>query len=599
MAKIRLTSTGGSSSGGKIRLFTDEQRKQFADAAARAAAPAPAPVATTPPPGTTPPRPPVVATAPLQTKKISLNPATLTTPTTPIVQQPRPAVETNTLPGQVSEFAKSTARVLPREVTSLYAGAAGTDQITPTSRTGKILLGNKPVTAPSKGVAAEYLKSKGVNPVLASIIQGALTTTDVAAQVIPFARSVVEIAKIPGIVRSTKDLIALNTLRDLTTTTAEKTGATATDTGVVTKVLNQGKEVLPQAIEATKPTEPAPLPKAIAAEPKTAATEPSPGSLSVHNAPEGTIAKAATKPQAVTTASEIEQQRNHLEDLKTQRTVAEQNMAGHDIAAIQRQIAANDRLKTGSDVTKIKGLDLVAQSLRDSTGKDLTLNDTVDYIRNLPTKADIATQEKHIASLLPKENVPDTVTTPKIVKVPAHQLPVGSGEEKLSRLEARIKGKLNAITPEDRVGLTTYSQSNNDVEIAKAANFAMNHEDQALAVLRGEQDAPEGMLHNGIGIAMHEKAAMEAAAGKTDLALKLTSIKSTRFGQEVQILRNMHPYDAVENMQKVRNVRIEAAGGEAKVVAATKKGVAEATAAVQKAAPKADELKSFIESIRC
>lgn len=145
---------------------------------------------------------------------------------------------------------------------------------------------------------------------------------------------------------------------------------------------------------------------------------------------------------------------------------------------------------------------------------------------------------------------------PKEVAVPQQQLPVGEGKEKVSRLEGRMKEDLNNTSPEtiEKIGSVKFNQMNNKKQIQKAAEYAVNNPDEALQVIKGEKEAPKGILDNAIYVAMQNM-----AKGDVNLARKLTSLKSTRFGQEIEILKEIDPDSPVKIMDEIINIREEAA----------------------------------------
>ena len=140
----------------------------------------------------------------------------------------------------------------------------------------------------------------------------------------------------------------------------------------------------------------------------------------------------------------------------------------------------------------------------------------------------------------------------KIVSVPRQQLPVGEGAEKLSRLEARITKSLDNA-PDEVKNLSTYQQMTKKDQIASAVKYVNENPDEALAVLRGEKEAPKGLLNNSIYVAMQN-----ASEGNVELARRLASLSSTRFGQELSILTEIDPNSPVKAMSDIVKIREEA-----------------------------------------
>ena len=182
----------------------------------------------------------------------------------------------------------------------------------------------------------------------------------------------------------------------------------------------------------------------------------------------------------------------------------------------------------------------------------------------------------------------------KIVKVPKNQLPVGEGKEKLSRLEARVTKSLDKA-PDDVKNLSTFQQMNKKEQIARASAYVIKNPDEALAVLRGEIDAPKGLLNNSIYVAMQN-----LAEGDVALARKLASLSSTKAGQEISILTEINPDSPVKAMTEIVKVREEAFkrryGGKS-VNDVSKKVVSDIQSKVKK--PNKYDWSSFISSIQC
>lgn len=150
---------------------------------------------------------------------------------------------------------------------------------------------------------------------------------------------------------------------------------------------------------------------------------------------------------------------------------------------------------------------------------------------------------------------PKPVLQPKIVSVPREQLPQGVGEEKVSKLEARVQKAVGNIPQEtiDKLGLSTYKELNKKENIRKASEYALNNPEDALKVLKGEIEAPKGILRNAIYVAMQNE-----AIGNVELARKLASITSTRLGQEIGILSEVDPNSPVKLMSDIVKFREKA-----------------------------------------
>lgn len=205
------------------------------------------------------------------------------------------------------------------------------------------------------------------------------------------------------------------------------------------------------------------------------------------------------------------------------------------------------------------------------------------------------TEEKADRGVVEKpQEVP--IVEPKTVEVPRSQLPVGEGREKVSRLEERVTESLQNIPDEvkERLGIK-YQEMNKKEQIQKASEYVINNPEEALKVLSGDKEAPKGILTNAIYVAMQN-----LAKGDVALARKLTSISSTRMGQEISILTEIDPNSPVKLMQEIVKFREEAFKkryGDKSPTETKKKIVKEIQSKVKK--PDKYDWNAFINSIEC
>lgn len=174
-----------------------------------------------------------------------------------------------------------------------------------------------------------------------------------------------------------------------------------------------------------------------------------------------------------------------------------------------------------------------------------------EVLPEVPPEAPVVSKE------LPVTKQPEAVKpSVKTVEVPKEQLPVGTGKEKVSRLEARMKDMLGKLTEEERADLTLYRGVVKETQFAEGAAYVDKvGEDAALAVLEGKGVPPEGLLYSTIDIALRAKATDNA-----ELALKLGTSRATRFGQEISMYRGQneyHPVVAIQDIQLVRQKNLE------------------------------------------
>ena len=166
---------------------------------------------------------------------------------------------------------------------------------------------------------------------------------------------------------------------------------------------------------------------------------------------------------------------------------------------------------------------------------------------------------KSVPETKPKEPVsggaPGGEVTAQVKTVEVPQVPLGEGEKKISKLEARVQGVLQSASQEtiDKLGLSTYNELSKKENIAKATEYVIKNPDDALKVLTGEIETPPGILRNAIYVAMQNK-----AVGDVNLARKIASITSTRLGQEISILTEIDPDSPVKVMKDVINIKEEA-----------------------------------------
>ena len=193
-----------------------------------------------------------------------------------------------------------------------------------------------------------------------------------------------------------------------------------------------------------------------------------------------------------------------------------------------------------------------------------------------------------------------STTKPLIKKVVREQLPVKveEGEIKASRLEARVKDTLNNLseTKIEALGLSNYTEMNKASQIRQATEFVANNPEQAMNVLLGKEQVPKGLLKNSIFVATQKAANVDR-----ELALKLATLESTRFGQEISILTELDEFSAagaVDKLVKIYEKAVLRRTGK-NVKTFTKNNVNKAKKNIEAKAPNKDKWDSFIDSIKC
>jgi len=290
--------------------------------------------------------------------------------------------------------------------------------------------------------------------------------------------------------------------------------------------------------------------------------------------------------------------RKNFEDLtlevEGQSIVAQEQREGlniKDINLLKRIVARSKKFREG-DIETIRAsntgalLNRVIENIQEKN-PEMSESEAFNFALDLPTKAtaqqrttaetrELAKKEKTLRKLLDDlkakqkeldikqddvlfkqwQSVLDAQEKLiKLIEVPQRQLPVGEGKEKVSRLQARLKGALENTSREDieELGLTTFRQMNQIDQIKKATEFVINNTEEAMKVVRGEIDPPKGILQNSVFAALVELGKVD-----TDVATKVATLTATRFGQEINILKKILADNPVVMMQDIVEARIEA-----------------------------------------
>ena len=322
---------------------------------------------------------------------------------------------------------------------------------------------------------------------------------------------------------------------------------------------------------------------------------------------------------------------NAVTEAEGRALVAQEQRAGlnvDDINQLKRIYAINKTFQEG-DIETIRAsksgplLNRVLENIQEKY-PEFSEQEAFDFAINLPTKIDEKARTSEIVQLEKKEKQLrkyidqlqkkqnelgleesrllekewESVLTAQeklveLIRVPETMLPVGEGVERVSRLEARMKGVLGNMSREERelLGLSTYNQMNRDSQIAKVSEYVSNNPEEALKVLKGEIDPPSGMLINAIYVALKELGAVD-----TEIALKVASAFSTRSGQEINILSMIDKDSPVSMMEDVVRARIE--GYKRKGKDATQ-SIKRESDKIKIRKPRSADWDSFLASIRC
>ena len=170
--------------------------------------------------------------------------------------------------------------------------------------------------------------------------------------------------------------------------------------------------------------------------------------------------------------------------------------------------------------------------------------------------------------IIPKELEPFEVKPKrKYIEIPREQLPIRieQAEKGVSALEARMKGifetenvkRAKAEAEARGLDISIYDKMSKPEQINAAAKYvARISQKEVLEVLEGKREAPKGLLHNSIMIALEEKSLRDK---NVDLAIKLASLRSTRAGQEISILTEVGELSPVSGMDAIIRARRESA----------------------------------------
>lgn len=311
-----------------------------------------------------------------------------------------------------------------------------------------------------------------------------------------------------------------------------------------------------------------------------------PVSPTVKSVSGGEVKEGSTKPQTLSPEAEADRslltsdQAKQIESQDTAHTKevrAQIDKLQEDVTQRRQENEVKKSILDQFNGKQIKAMRTIKNSIAIRTEKGLgtekvsELKSYQDHIRDV--MAAIGTDSESEALRFIQEDLPDAIInandnatikqievlkthiTPKEVSVPKEQLPVGEGKLKVSKLEARMKGVIGKATQEqiDNLGLSTYQTMNKADQIAKASEYVVNNREKALEVLKGQREAPPGILPESIYVAL-----TELAKGDITLATKLATLQATALGQRIGILSEIDKDNPVRLLNEVYKVREEA-----------------------------------------
>jgi len=161
------------------------------------------------------------------------------------------------------------------------------------------------------------------------------------------------------------------------------------------------------------------------------------------------------------------------------------------------------------------------------------------------------------------KGIKEVKPTRKYIEIPREQLPVkmAEAEKGVSALEARMKGlfetqnvkKAKAEAEARGLDISIYDKMSKPEQIRNAAKYVSETSQyKVLEILEGKREAPKGLLHNAIMLALEEKSLRDK---NVNLSIKLASLRSTRMGQEISILTEVSGLSPVSGMDAIIRAR--------------------------------------------
>lgn len=274
--------------------------------------------------------------------------------------------------------------------------------------------------------------------------------------------------------------------------------------------------------------------------------------------------------------SELAKQEAEKETPQSKKVVEELTEKQQAVEQVKQENQAKKSILEQFEPKQIVAMRTIKRSINslESKGLDPTsVSKTESYKNHIEdVMAAIGTDSEDVALQYIREDLPDSIIPaatreqlqeirvlksriqPKEVPVQRSQLPVGEGKVKASRLEARMKGVLDQATPEqiEELGLSIFNTMNKKETISKAAEYVTENPEDAMRVLRGTIQPPEGIPPEAIYIAL-----VQRAKGDLTLATKLASLQATSIGQRLSLLTELDPNSPVKLLNEVYKVREE------------------------------------------
>lgn len=121
--------------------------------------------------------------------------------------------------------------------------------------------------------------------------------------------------------------------------------------------------------------------------------------------------------------------------------------------------------------------------------------------------------------------------------------PVGTGETKISSMADSIEKILPDFVSEKDL---EYQKTSHAEQAKLASDFIKNFPERALRIAEGRENPPEGILKNAISIALSQELLKNGQEQEAANVIKDMRQQSTRFGQEVEILKTVSDPNSFE-----------------------------------------------------
>jgi hypothetical protein len=208
-------------------------------------------------------------------------------------------------------------------------------------------------------------------------------------------------------------------------------------------------------------------------------------------------------------------------------------------------------------------------------------------------KAEVAPVEK-----APAETVPEK--TPEVTPVE------GSGETKTSALAQGVQEKaVEAKLTRGFSDLPEYKTVSMKDQASKAVDLLTNNYDQAKRIAMGQEAPPDGVLPESVFVAVENKAIQDNDVSTLrDLATQSSlTTEATTMGQRIRTLAerdDASPTEAIKGIQTAREKAATEKLGKGGNLETEKGKIADdIKGEIKKAAPKIQDWKSFVDSIKC